>query len=77
MATVAWDTIDSRISSNVLRLVGKELDWHGTVLISTQMPGTSPLFSQNAFHNVNIAKYRSPSKVVDAYVEDTTANKKT
>ena len=45
MLKVACDNIGAKLAANVVRLVSKSLDWHGTVLISSQMPFTAPLLS--------------------------------
>ncbi len=39
----AWDNIDAHLVANVTRLLGKLLDWRGTIFISEQMRTTTPI----------------------------------
>ena len=73
MLKVAWDNLDTKTSSNVLRLVGKTLDWHGTVLISEQMPNTTPLLSRLPFKIIDRLEFPQSKDVIDKFVLKTSA----
>ena len=70
---VPWDNLDARVSSNVVRLVGKKLDWHGTVMISTQMPNSTPLISSQPFRTVQKRDFPTPVSVMEKFVTNTPA----
>ena len=68
---MAWDNIDAKISSNVQRIVGKELDWHGTLMIAEQMPATEPLISEKRWRCIDREKYPTPLDLVRKISSDT------
>ena len=67
---VAWDNIDSKLSRNAQRRVGKKVDWHGTVLISEQMPQPGPLLSKRPFRKIDIEQFPTAKGLVTSLVND-------
>ena len=68
---VAWDNIDTKLSSNALRLVGKDMEWHGTIMISEQMPGTAPLLSSGPWRQIDLSRYPKPVNLIRRVCSDT------
>ncbi len=52
----AWDNLDARLVANTVRLVGKSLDWHGTILIAAQMPTAPPIVTAEPFRTIDVQK---------------------
>ncbi len=71
----AWDNIDARLMANATRLVGKLLDWHGTIFISEQMRTTTQIVTTQKFRNINPQDFPSARHVIDTAVQNTAAVK--
>ena len=73
---VAWDNVDGKISSNVLRLVGKKLDFHGTLLISEQTPETKPLFPRSPWRTIDLENFPNAEDLVKRISSNTSPVRK-
>ncbi len=60
----AWDNLDARLVANTVRLVGKSLDWHGTVMIASQMPTAPPIVTAEKFKGIDISVFPTAEVLV-------------
>ncbi len=49
LSKFAWDNLDVRCAPNIVRLVGKAYDFHGTILVGLQEKFCAPIVTTERF----------------------------
>ena len=64
-----WDNIEAKLVSNVLRLLGKSLDWYEIILVSEQMPRARPIATAQQFRKISPRIYPTAESVASEAAE--------
>lgn len=65
MAKLVWDNIDAELTANHLRIVGKLVGIHGTIMQAQQGSDTAPVLSHRPFTEIDRDRYPHASDLLD------------